>query len=290
VVPTQRFLPRARRRKGERARSVATGPGRQDACENYVRSSTWIDVSGLAEYTASVKIHVLTANLWGLPWPVSNDRVGRKARFAALLARIRPDVVGLQEVWWPWRARFPGVPLHVPLSWRDAGLAISGSLASDSRVDLVPFRHHRGADRLKRKGILHSVIRVGDVDLSVVVTHLQAGRRHAAIRFRQASALRALIERIKEPVLCMGDFNFYGADDGGSAELLVGGGLRDAALTTGSALPTFWSGDTAERFDRIYVRDGNSTSIAVQSLTVLSGQRNPWSDHAPVSAFLEVSD
>jgi len=55
-------------------------------------------------------------------------------------------------------------------------------------------------------------------------------------------------------------------------------------------LPTFWSGDTAERFDRIYVRDGNSTSIAVQSLTVLSGQRNPWSDHAPVSAFLEVSD
>src|SRR5262245_53913817 len=155
-----------------------------------------------------MEVRVLTANLWGLPWPVSRDRVGRKLRFADLLALVRPDIVGLQEAWWPWRARFP-VALRVPRSWRDAGLALSGAMARESRVHLVPFRHHRGADRLKRKGILHSVIRVGEVELQVFVTHFQAGRCHASVRLRQAHALRTLVERVKEPVLCMGDFDSF---------------------------------------------------------------------------------
>ena len=124
---------------------------------------------------ACMVINVLTANLWGLPWPVSHDRVDRKIRFGELLAHLSPDIVGLQEVWWPWRSRFPGAPLHIPRSWRDAGLALSGSLARDIRVDLLPFRHHRGADRLKRKGILHSVVRAGETELRVIVTQTLAG-------------------------------------------------------------------------------------------------------------------
>jgi endonuclease/exonuclease/phosphatase family metal-dependent hydrolase len=233
-------------------------------------------------------IRVLTANLWGLPWPVSRDRVGRKMRFGELLARLSPDVVGLQEVWWPWRSRFPVSPLHVPRSWRDAGLALSGHLARDSRVDLLPFRHHRGADCLKRKGILHSAVRAGDTELRVIVTHFQAGRRHEAIRLRQAQALRTLVERIKEPVVCLGDFNFYGGHDGEAAELLARAGLRDAALATGNASPTFWSRGELERFDRIYVRHGEAACLRLQSVTVETGKDNPWSDHAPVSAVLEV--
>jgi len=235
-----------------------------------------------------MEVRVLTANLWGLPWPVSRDRVARKLRFADLLARLRPDIVGLQEVWWPWRMRFPVAPLHLPRSWRDAGLALSGNLAPGSRVHLEPFRHHRGADRLKRKGILHSIIRVGEVELRVFVTHFQAGRRHAAIRLRQAHALSTLVERVKEPLLCMGDFNFYDGHDGRSSELLAEAGLRDAALMTGNASPTFWPRGESERFDRIYVRDGASTSIGLRSVTVLSGKDNPWSDHAPVSAVLDL--
>ena len=233
-------------------------------------------------------VRVLTANLWGLPWPVSRDRVGRKLRFADLLARVQPDIAGLQEAWWPWRARFPVVPLHVTRSWRDAGLALAGALTLESRVHLVPFRHHRGADRLKRKGILHTIIRVGDMELQVFVTHFQAGRCHAAIRLRQAHALRTLVERVKEPVLCMGDFNFYAGDDSRASELLAEAGLCDTALMTGNVAPTFWSRGQSERFDRIYVRDGASVSIGPRSVTVLSGKDNPWSDHAPVSAVLDL--
>ena len=239
-------------------------------------------------YSEHMELRVITANLWGLPWPVSRDRVGRKLRFADLLARVRPDIVGLQEVWWPWRLRFPVAPLHVPRSWRDAGLALSGGLRPESQVHLVPFRHHRGADRLKRKGILHSIVRVGEVELRVFVTHFQAGRRHAAVRLRQAHALRALVERVREPVVCLGDFNFYSGDDGRSSELLAEAGLRDTALTMGNVSPTFWSRGESERFDRIYVRDGASSSIAPRSVTVLSGKDNPWSDHAPVSAVLDL--
>jgi len=234
-----------------------------------------------------MEVRVLTANLWGLPWPVSRDRVGRKSRFADLLELVQADIVGLQEAWWPWRARFP-VTLHVPRSWRDAGLALSGAMARESRVHLVPFRHHRGADRLKRKGILHSVIRVGEIELQVFVTHFQAGRCHAAVRLRQAHALRTLVERVKEPVVCMGDFNFYDGDDGRASELLAEAGLRDTALTTGNVSPTFWSRAESQRFDRIYVRDGASVSIDPRSVTVLSGKDNPWSDHAPVSAILDL--
>ncbi len=78
-------------------------------------------------------------------WEPSVTQVVRKVRLGELLARLGPDIVGLQEVWWPWRSRFPIVPFHVSRSRRDARLALSGRLASDSRVDLVPFRHHRGA-------------------------------------------------------------------------------------------------------------------------------------------------
>jgi len=235
-----------------------------------------------------MKVRVLTANLWGLPWPVSRDRAGRKARFAEFLSDLRADIVGLQEVWWPWRARFPVAPLHIPRSWRDAGLALSGRLARDSRVHLVPFRHHRGADRLKRKGVLHGIIRAGELEVRVIVTHLQAGRRHAAIRLRQVQTLAALLERVRDPVVCLGDFNFHAGDDARSSELLADAGLRDTAIATGNLAPTFWLHGEPERFDRIYVRDGVSVGIRPQSVSVLSGRDNPWSDHAPVSAVLEL--
>jgi endonuclease/exonuclease/phosphatase family metal-dependent hydrolase len=96
------------------------------------------------------------------------------------------------------------------------------------------------------------------------------------------------VERVKEPVLCMGDFNFYDGQDGRSGELLAEAGLRDAALMTGNVSPTFWPRGESERFDRIYVRDGASASIGPRSLTVLSGKDNPWSDHAPLSAVLDL--
>ena len=89
--------------------------------------------------------------------------------------------------------------------------------------------------------------------------------------------------------MCLGDFNFYAGNDGWAAELLTGAGLRDAALATGNASPTFWSRGEPERFDRIYVRDGEDASLGLQSVTVESGKDNPWSDHAPVSAVLVVN-
>jgi endonuclease/exonuclease/phosphatase family metal-dependent hydrolase len=235
-----------------------------------------------------MRLHVMTANLWGLPWPFSTDRVGRGARFAAFLARISPDIVGLQEVWWPWRSRLRVVPLHTPRSWRDAGLALSGRLTHESRVALEPFRNHRSTDRLKRKGLLHSAIRAAGVDVQVIVTHFQAGRRHRAVRLQQAEALVALVERITAPVICMGDFNFYEGNDTEAEERLGGAGLRDAALAVGNASPTFWSPDETERFDRIYVRDGASASVAIQAVRVLGDEHHQWSDHAPLSAMVEV--
>lgn len=103
----------------------------------------------------------------------------------------------------------------------------------------------------KRKGILHGIVRAGEAEVRVIVTHFQAGRRHATIRLRQAHALRALVERVTEPVVCLGDFNFYTGDDARSSELLAGAGLRDAAVATDALSPTFWSRGESDRFDRI---------------------------------------
>jgi len=242
-------------------------------------------------------LDLLTVNLWGLPWPAARQRRTRKRRFFEHLRDRSYDLVGIQELWWPWRRAATRIPLLVPKSRRDSGLALAGRLrVGESRVE--HFDHHGGVDRLKRKGVLRaSAQSPSGADLSVAVVHLQAGRRHGLLRSRQLEQLLRGLESEGRPVVLMGDFNFYAgvAEDERSARRLDSAGFADAALALGRCEATFVSSnpyvsgrERSERFDRVYLRDGSDVELRPLETEVVETER-PLSDHHPLRVRARVS-
>ena len=242
-------------------------------------------------------LDLLTVNLWGLPWPVARHRGGRGRRFLEHLRDRSYDLVGIQELWWPWRRSAKRAPMHVPKSRRDSGLALAGRLhLGETRVE--HFRDHGGVDSLKRKGVLRARAQSpAGAELSVAVVHLQAGRRNGALRSRQLEQLLAALESECRPVVLMGDFNFYAgvAEDQQSAHRLGSAGFADAALALGRCEATFVASNPyvprwhrPERFDRVYLRDAGGVALRPLETEVVRTER-PLSDHHPLRARVRVS-
>ncbi|TFH21857.1 MAG: hypothetical protein E4H03_09670 [Myxococcales bacterium] len=245
-------------------------------------------------------LDLLTMNLWGLPWPMSRDRHGRKRRFVDHLLDCPYDVVGLQELWWPWRRAVPLDLFRLPTGRRDCGLALGGRLRESARVDVEYFEARVGIDKLKHKGILAASVETGEgVEIRILVTHLQAGRRHASIRTRQIEQLLRALERESRPVVVMGDFNLY-ADESGdedSARRIEAAGFVDAAVATEATRPTYTSQNEyvrrrgrSERFDRVYLRDAAAADLRFEPLVVEDAGVLPLpvSDHHPVHARVRL--
>lgn len=249
---------------------------------------------------APMELELLTVNLWGLPWPLARERRARKHRFREHLARAPYDVVGIQELWWPWRRTLELGSLVVPEGRRDSGLALAGRLAPrDVRVE--HFDEGSGPDRLKRKGALRASVETpaGDV-LSLWVVHLQAGRGNAAIRARQVRQLLEPLTDERRPLVLMGDFNFYEScvEDRDSAERLAAAGLADAALALACTDPTYHAASNrylrrrprlAHRFDRLYLRGGGGVRVEPLAAEVLRLAPDPVSDHHPLRVRVRLS-
>jgi len=243
------------------------------------------------------ELDLLTVNLWGLPWPFSRDRRARERRFAEHLSGGAYDLVGVQELWWPWRRALARGPLVIPSSPRDAGLALAGRLPiREARVE--HFRDHCGIDRLKRKGVLYARADAprGAV-LAVAVLHLQAGRRHASVRARQLDELLCGLGSETGPVVLLGDFNFYAdvVEDQRSADRLVAAGFCDAAHVVDRPEPTFVASnpyvrrsEAGERFDRVYLRDGSDLRLRPVATEVVHAP-SPLSDHHPLRVRVRLT-
>jgi hypothetical protein len=229
-------------------------------------------------------IDVLTLNVWGLPWPFSWDRGRRFLRIAEHFRANAYHVIGIQEAWWPLGARVEIPGLRLGSGRRDSGLGLAGTLLKGAGTELFRFDAAASADRLATKGLL--LARVGQ--LSLAVTHLQAGDE-PAIRRRQVTQLVEWLAGERGPVVLLGDFNFD-ASDGPSERHLADAGFRDIAAE-GTAHPTFTPRNPfaralrAERFDRIYVRDGGERQWVAKAVRVLPWL---WSDHQPVHAQLAL--
>jgi endonuclease/exonuclease/phosphatase family metal-dependent hydrolase len=245
-------------------------------------------------------IDVLTMNLWGLPWPISRHRRARKQRFADHVADRPYDIVGIQELWWPWRRSFALEPLLLPRSGRDSGLALAGRMASGDEPTVRHFRAGNGIERLKRKGVLSARVRAEKTDaaLAVHVTHLQAGPRAGHVRARQVDELLDVVASERGPAIVMGDFNFHAEDDDDqrSCERLTGAGFEDAAPTEPDASATYSSSNPYvrrkrchERFDRVFLRGGSGVTLLARAVRVLSDVAAPFSDHHPLHVRVQVS-
>jgi endonuclease/exonuclease/phosphatase family metal-dependent hydrolase len=247
----------------------------------------------------TTELDLLTANLWGLPWPVSRERHARKRRFTEHLARSAYDLVGIQELWWPWRRALRLRSLEIPRTSRDSGLALAGRLPVREPVRVEHFQRGVGVDRLKRKGALRAGVETASGDVSVCVAHLQAGPRHASVRAHQLQQLLEQLDSERRPVVLMGDFNLHDdcEEDRRSAEQVRAAGFADAALALARPEPTYHAASnpyvrgprTAHRFDRVYLRDGSGVRMRPLQADVVRLNPRPVSDHHPLRVRVRVS-
>lgn len=249
-----------------------------------------------------VIIDVLTLNVWGLPWPVAKARRTRFGRILEHLAGTEHHLVGLQELWGRTHRLLRELGPLRPLAGGDSGLALAGDLRPEAPPLSLSFSRGGGPDRLKAKGLIQALVELPlGAELQVVVTHLQAGRRHAAVRAHQVDELLERLAAHPVATVLMGDFNLYSgvAEDEASAARLEAAGFLDAALALGCPAPTYTSANpfvggrlgrrVAERFDRVLLRSGPRVALAPVEARVLDA--GPvLSDHHPLFARLEARE
>ncbi|MBI4818629.1 MAG: endonuclease/exonuclease/phosphatase family protein [Deltaproteobacteria bacterium] len=231
-----------------------------------------------------------------MPWPLSRHRGVRFRRFSEHLRANSYDLVGIQELWAGARATLSVESLRLPdLRTGDSGLALAGPLVGRASLAIEHFLSAARIDRLKRKGFLRSQVRIGDVDVCVVVTHLQAGRGHAVARRAQVEQLVYALDPVRLPIVVMGDFNFHAevAEDKRTELRLEEAGFSDIADVTGKLVATYGrnryvASTEAERLDRIYTRASETHAFAVEELDVVDGVDGPFSDHHPIRARLSL--
>jgi len=244
-----------------------------------------------------MEIDVLCANLWGLAWPLSKDRGDRLSAAPEALNFSDYDFVGLQEVWRGAHKHLEG-EVRLPDVQVDSGLAVTGKLTAGAPMALHTFEASVGVERFKRKGVLVTQLDVPDYGpVWAYVTHLQAGQAYGEVREAQARELLALVAAAPGPAIILGDFNLHEGDpaDDAVAALLTGAGLRDAALIADSEEPTYradnpyiWAAASGERFDRVYLMDGDTASLELLEVEVLD-YAQPLSDHQPVRVKVRVN-
>lgn len=243
-------------------------------------------------------IDLLTLNIWGLPWPLAKARRERKRLFGEHLRLAAYDVIGIQELWWPWRCALELDSIMVPRSRRDCGLALAGRMQPRRPLRVRHYQRHVGADRIKRKGVLSTQVMLRPGLLAdVYVTHLQAGPRNGAVRAEQIDELLQAIADSERPSILMGDFNFHrmSSYDESNCERLRDAGFEDAAAVTSA--PTYSSTNPyvrrrgcSERFDRIYLRGGGGVRFIPVHVEVLTALGPLLSDHHPLHVRARIDD
>ncbi|GAA3219532.1 endonuclease/exonuclease/phosphatase family protein [Actinocorallia longicatena] len=183
-------------------------------------------------------MRVLTLNIWGRRGPYE----ARTGLIRAELARLAPDVIGLQEVW-----RENGVTqaetladgLHgvfapaLRLDGADYGNALL-SRHPITDAETIPLPNDPGAEP---RVLLHASIATPDGPLPFFVTHLHYSPGEATLRARQAEFVAETVaERTSGgPAVLVGDFNA----PPGSPEIasVLSHGLTDAWPSSGDGTP-----------------------------------------------------
>jgi endonuclease/exonuclease/phosphatase family metal-dependent hydrolase len=167
---------------------------------------------------------VATLNIWhdAGPWPL------RRGLILEELARLKPDLVGLQEVLCHPDGTGQADELAAPLGYEAVYAAASrrpdGAWLGNALLTRLPVRRRAvvplPADGVEPRSMLCAVVETPDGEVPVVVTHLTWEHELVEVRARQVDAVLAQIECLVAslpaalPCLLMGDFNASpGADE-----------------------------------------------------------------------------
>lgn len=266
-------------------------------------------------------IRCATLNVWALPSPFGHAVAARLRAIANEIERLDADVVAFQEVWTGTARRElerAGAACGLVHAWAGGGtlggaglLVLSrwplsrGHLARFSLPQLPPRPDH--PDYYVSKGYIEVEVETPDGPLHLVTTHLQARYgRHVRHEYRpervgQVVELAMGIDRVRAPVVVLGDFNFREHDD--EYRVLEGlTHLRDAAAEVDMRRPTVEAanpfrkrGQTAKRIDYAFVRDGDDLGLRVlraerafDSTFPMNGRAGTFSDHAGLIVELDM--
>jgi sphingomyelin phosphodiesterase 2 len=208
-----------------------------------------------------------------------------------------------------------------PQLWYQPGDLGGGGLLMLSRYPVIESRFEpyllKGrpqrfdhADYYAGKGFLHLRLATDRGPVSVINTHLHAqyandvGDGYLGVRTGQAVQLATAINELDEPLVVLGDFNFF---EGKPVYRILSGlsGLGDTAAVLNNRLATvrraspYRRGKKSpdSRKDYIFVRDGASAALRPVSVNRvfdwtfdIDGRIGGFSNHDGVSAELELVD
>ena len=198
-------------------------------------------------------MRAMTWNLWWRfgPWEQRRDAI------LAVLRDLRPDAVGMQEVWgqggnnlagwlaeqlgmhWAWAA------VDTPDRWQkrigDDTIEVGNAVLS--RWPIV----HTAQLRLPTAGgqddgrlVLHAMLDAPEYQIPFFTTHLNSALHESAIRCRQVAALAGFVAEHRGdgpfPPVVTGDYNAWPDSD----ELRLLGGYRTAPAVAGQILFDAW--------------------------------------------------
>ncbi|AXB43072.1 hypothetical protein A4R43_11365 [Amycolatopsis albispora] len=251
---------------------------------------------------------LMSFNLFQLPWPLQpshRDKAARARAAEAVIREARPDVLVLNEAFsgealdlvrsladdWPHRT--PVVGRHTRWLAVSGGVAVLSKLPITARHQVVFTDHCLGtSDRFAAKGA--ALVRFDG--WWVAGTHLQADawqpRRAHAVRTRQLTTIRRLVERIvppSEPVVIAGDLN-VGLARLAEAGRTLGATLHPAPTWTYDAMtnPLARPAGYRDVLDHIGAFHGADVRAVIGPVSVagFEGDTIP-SDHYPVLAKIE---
>ena len=197
-------------------------------------------------------MRILTWNLWWRfgPWEQ------RSKAIASVLRELRPDVIGLQEVWaadgenfaellaqdlgmeWAW------APAGLPPHWRDfaqPGLGVGNAVLSrwpvlESEVQALPAADGPEEGRVA----LYTLLDAPGIAVPFFTTHLHAAPYGSAVRCAQVAELARFVAerrtRGQFPPVVTGDFNAEPDSD----ELRLFTGIKTAPVVPGMSMIDVW--------------------------------------------------
>ncbi len=267
-----------------------------------------------------MRVRVATLNAWALPPPIGHQVARRIEAIGAGLADLPLDVIGFQEIWTRDARRAlirAGRRAGLVHAWhREAILAGSGLLVlSRFPIRAAHFeryllgglpQHLSQLDYYAGKGFAHLELETPVGAIALIDTHLQARygsqmpHEYRGHRTGQLVQLARALQRISQPAIVLGDFNFR--EQHQEYDIWLGlGGVRDAAGVLDRREPTVFPGNPyrhsnrSRRIDYVFLRDGRTGGWEARevkrifdAIFELGGEPATFSDHAGVWAELKV--
>ena len=268
----------------------------------------------MGQGVSTAELRLVSWNLHGAPF--SKERGQRFERAGRAIRELMPDVVILQEVWSPGDARRifaalgPGYePAREPRGWfliRRSGLLglvrpgggwrLHASQFFEFETEASDLKFWEG-DGIGNKGVQRIILQRGELQVSVLNTHLQAeyeNTNYEAIRADQVRELEEFAQTIARtsPVLVAGDLNTR-PDERLYQKILLSWRDLTASTRQSCACGTYLMGDGSDGdwIDYILARKDPAWHIRATSVKLLrsTAPDYPYSDHQGLLATIEIT-